>query len=134
MAPELFDGGTGDECSDKFALGVTIYRLFSGGAYPYGEIEPFSHPRFRQPTPLHQHRPDLPAWLGRVLERAIAVSPEARFGDALELAQELEHGLARGAPIRSAPRSLYDRNPLRFWQIVAALLGLTLLATCAAGG
>ena len=42
MAPELFAGGTGDERSDQFALGVTIYRLFSGGAYPYGEIEPFS--------------------------------------------------------------------------------------------
>ena len=91
-------------------------------------------PRFRKATPLHQHRPDLPAWLGRVLERAIAASPEARFGDALELAQELEHGLARGAPIRSAPRTLYDRDPLRFWQIVAAVLGLALLATCAAGG
>jgi serine/threonine protein phosphatase PrpC len=134
MAPELFAGGTGDERSDQFALGVTIYRLFSGGAYPYGEIEPFSHPRFRKATPLNQHRPDLPAWLDRALERTIAVLPEARFGDLLELAQELEHGLARGAPTRLTPRSLYDRDPLRFWQIVAALLGLVLLATCALPG
>jgi serine/threonine protein phosphatase PrpC len=134
MAPELYDGGAGDESTDQFALGVTLYRLFSGGAYPYGEVEPFSRPRFHKATLLNQHRPDLPAWLGHTLERAIAVSPKARFGDVLELAQELEHGLARGAPTRLQPQSLYDRDPLRFWQLVAAVLGLALLATCALSG
>lgn len=134
MAPELHEGGSGDERSDQFALGVTIYRLFSGGAYPYGEIEPFARPRFGHPTPLGKHRPDLPAWLDQALARAIAVSPDARFGDVLELAVELEHGLARGAPTRLPPRSLYDRDPLRFWQIVATVLGLALLATCASSG
>lgn len=131
MAPELFAGAVGDERSDQFALGVTIYRLFGGGAYPYGEVEPFSHPRFRKPTPLSRHRPDLPAWLERTLERALAVSPEDRFGDALELAQELEHGLASGAPLGAPPRSLYERDPLRFWKVVAALLALALMLTWA---
>ena len=45
MAPELFDGQPGDEFSDQYALGATLYRMFSG-RYPYGEIEPFSRPRF----------------------------------------------------------------------------------------
>ena len=31
--------------SDLFALGVTVFRLFAR-SYPYGEIEPFSKPRF----------------------------------------------------------------------------------------
>ncbi len=40
MAPELFSGRAGDEFSDLYALGVTVYRTFTA-AYPYGEIEPF---------------------------------------------------------------------------------------------
>ena len=131
MAPELFAGASGDERSDQFALGVTIYRSFSGGAYPYGEVEPFSHPRLRRPTPLAQHRPDLPAWLDRAVGRTLAVAPEARYADVLEFAQELEHGLASGAPTKPAPRSLYERNPIRFWQTLVAILSLALLATCA---
>ena len=64
MAPELLAGSSpGDERSDVFALGVTLYRMWSGGAYPYGEVEPFSRPRFRAPAPLLARRPDLPAWL-----------------------------------------------------------------------
>lgn len=128
MAPELFQGAVGDEATDQFALGVTIYRLFSG-AFPYGEIEPFTHPRFRKPVPLAQHRPDLPAWLDQIVARTIAVTPEHRFGDVLELAQELEHGFASGAPMRPPARSLYERDPLRFWQVVAALLAFALLAS-----
>ena len=64
MAPEMFAGGTGSEQSDLYALGVTLYRMFSGGAYPYGEIEPFSRPRFRKPVPLSPLRPDLPGMAG----------------------------------------------------------------------
>ena len=57
----------------------------------------------------------------------MAVAPGERFGDVLELAQALEHGLARGAPIRIPPGSLYERDPLCFWQAIAALLTLALL-------
>ena len=67
MAPELFAGAMGDERSDVYAFGVTLYRLFSGGHYPYGEIEAFSHPRFGKRVPLSRYRPDLPAWLDAIL-------------------------------------------------------------------
>ena len=69
MAPEMFLGERGSIATDVFALGVTLYRMFAGGAYPYGEIEPFSTPRFGSPKPLTAHRPDLPAWLDAVLAR-----------------------------------------------------------------
>jgi serine/threonine protein kinase len=130
MAPELFAGTPGDALSDQFAVAVTIYRLFSQ-AYPYGEIEPFSRPRFSKPTPLMSHRPDLPAWLDQVLARALAVSPQDRFGDVLELAFELEHGSARALPTGLHRKSLYERNPVLVWQIVAITLAVLLLLSWA---
>jgi serine/threonine protein phosphatase PrpC len=123
MAPELFQGERGSVGSDVFALGVTIYRLFTG-AYPYGEIEPFSTPRFGKPKPLAAHRPDLPAWLDAVLARAIAVDAEQRYADSIELAYELEAGLAKGGGKRGPARRVpwYERNPLLFWKLTSLLL------------
>src|SRR3989338_6592592 len=130
MAPELFDGQAGDERSDLYALGVTLYRLFSGH-YPYGEVEAFSRPRFSQRIPLRQYRPDLPPWLDALLARATAVDPAQRFGDAMELAIELEHSLAHAPRVVVQRQSLYERNPLRFWKIVSLLLFATLLVVLA---
>lgn len=134
MAPEQFLGERGSEASDLFAVGVTLYRLFARGAYPYGEIEPFTHPRFRsQPKSLAVHRPDLPIWLDAVLARALAVRPEDRYGDILELAYDLEHGLAKGGQVRSTKVSLYERNPLGFWKCVALVLFIVLVISVATG-
>ncbi len=97
MAPELFGGRSGDELSDLFALGVTVYRMFAA-AYPYGEIEPFSRPRFGKPVSLSRHRPDLPAWLDAVIGKALNVDPTQRFGDVIEFAHELENGAMWAKP------------------------------------
>jgi serine/threonine protein phosphatase PrpC len=129
MAPEMFAGGTGNEQTDLFALGVTLYRAFSGGTYPYGEIEPFSRPRFRKPASLSSLRPDLPAWLDFAIMRSIAINPEERQGDVLEFAFELENGLTRGASQSPRQMSLYERNPLRFWQALSWIWLLLLIVS-----
>ena len=132
MAPELLGGAPGDEGSDQFALGVTLYRMFTGH-YPYGEVEPFSHPRFGTPTPLTRHRPDLPAWLEHHLARAIHADPARRFGDLIEFTLELDGALARGQQVIARRQSLYERNPLRFWQATALLLLIALAVALATG-
>lgn len=129
MAPELFDGDRGSDASDQFAFGVTLYRMFTG-RYPYGEIEAFSRPRFTRPLRPESARPDLPAWLGEAMVRAVSVRPEARFGDMIELVGVLEGGTSRAAPM-PRPLSLYERDPLRFWQGLALALGTALLAVLA---
>ncbi len=130
MAPELFQGAAGDEASDLYALGVTIYRMFCR-AYPYGEIEPFSRPRFGKPQLVCAKRPDLPAWLEAAILKAIAVDPRDRFGDVLEFAFELENGAARAIAPGPRKKSLHDRNPLIFWKAVSLLLLLLLIVTIA---
>lgn len=130
MAPELFEGQAGDARSDVYALGVTLYRLFSGH-YPYGEVEAFSRPRFAKRSALNQYRPDLPVWLDVLLARATAVDPAQRVGDAMELAIELEHNLAHAPRVVAQRQSLYERNPLRFWKVVSLLLFVALLVSLA---
>jgi serine/threonine protein phosphatase PrpC len=130
MAPELFAGQAGDEFSDLFALGVTVYRMFSA-AYPFGEIEPFSRPRFGKPVPLARYRPDLPAWLDAVIGKALTVDPTQRFGDVIEFAHELENGAMWAKPSAAIKPALYDRNPLLFWKLLSAgliVLVIVLLA------
>jgi len=127
MAPELIEGQAGNEQSDIYALGVTLFRMFTG-AYPYGEVEAFSRPRFaRPPASIAALRPDLPSWLDQVLLRLIAVRSADRFDDALECIFALEHGELHAAPGQPQRQSLLERDPLRFWQTVSALLALLLL-------
>jgi serine/threonine protein phosphatase PrpC len=128
MAPEMFDGEPGNEATDIYALGVTIFRAFAG-EYPYGNIDATSPPRRDRPTPLSGLRPDLPAWVQAVLGRAIAADPAERFRDVTEFAIEMEAGPSRTPISVQRPRTLYERNPVRFWQGVAALLAGALLLT-----
>ena len=131
MAPEMFDGEAGNEATDIYALGVTMFRAFSG-EYPYGNPDATSPPRRERPTPLSALRPDLPAWLQAALGRAMANDPAERFRDMAEFAVEMEAGPARAPLEAPRPRTLYERNPTRFWQGVAALLALALAGVAAA--
>lgn len=126
LAPEMFAGEAGSEESDQFALGVTLWRLFAR-IWPYGEAEAFSRPRFREAAPPSRTRPELPGWLDAVLLRAVAIHPQDRFGDVVELLRALEGGAAvERKPLR-AP-ALIERHPVAFWKGVSAILFIALIA------
>ena len=126
MAPEMFAGEPGNEATDIYALGVTMFRAFTG-EFPYGNLDAVSRPRRSRPVPLAELRPDLPAWLQAALGRAVANDPAERFRDVMEFAIEMEAGPSRAPTAVRRPQTLYERSPLRFWQGVAALLALALL-------
>ena len=126
MAPEMFTGEPGNEATDMYALGVTMFRAFTG-EFPYGNLDAVSPPRRQRPTPLAELRPDLPAWLQAALGRAIATEPAERFRDMNEFALEMETGPVRALVEVRQPPTLYQRYPVQFWQGVAALLAVALL-------
>jgi serine/threonine protein kinase len=125
MAPEMFKGEAGNEATDLYALGVTMFRAFTS-EFPYGNPDGTSPPRRDRPKDLAVLRPDLPAWLGAVLARAIATDPAERFRDAMEFAAEMEAGPPLAPAPSRRPQTLLERAPARFWQGVAALLALAL--------
>ena len=127
LAPEMFGGNLGDEGTDQFALGVTLWRILAR-IYPYGEIEAFSRPRFRTLEPPSKARPELPAWLDSTLMRAVAVDPADRFGDVIELLRALEGGAAV-ARVNQRAIPLIERNPARFWQLISLILAIALVVS-----
>jgi len=127
MAPEQFAGNAGDALTDQFALGVTLYRWFTG-KWPYGEQEAFQRPRFGRAVAPSQHRPEIPSWLDNAILTAIQPDPAARFGDVVELLRALEGGGAREVgPRRKLP--LAARHPELFWQVTSAVLLAALIAS-----
>jgi serine/threonine protein phosphatase PrpC len=125
MAPEMLAGEPGNEATDIYALGVTMFRAFAS-EFPYGNLDGTSPPRLKRPKPLSELRPDLPAWLQGTLGRAIASNPSERFRDMNEFAVEMEKGPARSRIAVRGPRTLYERAPVQVWQAIAVLLVLAL--------
>ena len=125
MAPEMFAGEAGNVATDVYALGVTLFRAFTG-SFPYGNPDAVSLPRQDRPRDLATLRPDLPAWLAAALARAVAVDPAERFTDMAELASEFEAGPGHAPPPARRPLTLYERFPVQTWQAVAALLAVAL--------
>lgn len=128
MAPEMFQGEAGNVATDMFALGVTLFRMFTG-TFPYGNLDATSPQRQERPRDLATLRPDLPAWVQAALNRAIALDPAQRFRDMTELAHEFDSGPAHAPAPERRPLTLYERSPVRFWQGVSALLAAALAAS-----
>ena len=116
MAPELFDNAQANEQSDIYAAGVTLYHLLTR-KYPHGEIEPFQHPKFGEPTPVTRYRPDIPAWLDNIIQKAITRDLTKRFETAEEMLVALEHGELK--PLQAQRTPLIARARLVKWQWIA---------------
>lgn len=117
IAPELFAGAPPAPATDLYAAGVTLYQLLTR-KFPYGEIEPFQHPRFGDPAVPSSIRRDLPPWVDALLLKAVARDPARRFETAEEFLLALERGPqnALAAPRRTP---LVEREPLKLWICIA---------------
>jgi eukaryotic-like serine/threonine-protein kinase len=92
MSPEQLEGRTVTGHSDLFSLGVSLFQLLTGHL-PFTadsmtglmqQIAEAPHP------PLRAFRPDLPACVESIIDRALAKSPEARFESGGQMAAALD--------------------------------------------
>ncbi|HEY0753319.1 MAG TPA: serine/threonine-protein kinase [Ktedonobacteraceae bacterium] len=120
--------------SDTYALGVLLYRLFSG-RLPYdaesaGEIAML---HAHEPIPsLNALRSDLPASVDLVMRMALEKGPEARFPTPHAFAAALIQALAKDSPptIAVPPVRRIAVNPRRTsltWSRALSLLALMLI-------
>ncbi len=92
MSPEQVEGKRAiDHRSDIYSFGVTCYHMFAGNP-PFRGSSPFEvavqHVQ-KEPTPLGEIRPDLPADLCAIIHKMMAKQPEARYQTAREILRDV---------------------------------------------
>ncbi len=128
-APEFFLGEDGDARSDLFSLAVITYQMLSG-RLPYGTAVSQSRTRAAQRRlrydPVLDDEREIPAWVDAVLHKALQPDPARRH----EALSEFVHDLRHPSPSLPSPSRtpLIDRQPLRFWQSLAAILAVAVVA------
>jgi serine/threonine protein kinase/class 3 adenylate cyclase len=99
MAPEQFGGAAVDVRADVYALGATLFHALAGRPpFQAGDLRALmALHRQEQPPPLAKLNPAVSEGVCRVVEKALAKAPEARYADAAALLRDLER-LLRGEP------------------------------------
>ena len=132
MAPEYFIDHSPSVHSDQFSLAVMAYYLFTK-QLPYGtdlaRCNSLKQMKKVQYHSIRKYRPDLPIWLDKILGQALSIEPIHRF----EALSELIHNLMHPSKelLNSKPPAIIERDPLRFWQMSCAVLGLLFLLSIA---
>jgi DNA helicase II / ATP-dependent DNA helicase PcrA len=92
MSPEQLLGQRVDLRSDIFSFGIVLYEMATG-RYPFADankIDTMHAILHEEPRPPHALKPDLPLDLHRVISRALAKAPKARYQKAGELLADLK--------------------------------------------
>ncbi len=129
-APEPVLGRKSTIQSDLFSIAVISYELLTGKQPFEGKLE--NCRSLRQYSSLKyisslQYNPHIPIWLDGALKKALSISPELRYRDVSEFLFDLKHPNPEYVEKRQLP--LAQRNPLLFWQTIAAILLAVEIAT-----
>jgi serine/threonine-protein kinase len=91
MSPEQASGKDVDGRSDLYSLGCTMYHVLTGRLPFPGEtpIDRLGKRLTGRPTPIQEHRADVPPKLVRVLDKLMATAPSDRYQTAAEAAEVL---------------------------------------------
>jgi serine/threonine-protein kinase len=93
LAPERLTGSLATASTDVYSVGVMLYQMLSG-RFPFESDTPSAllvQQQLGCPTPLSDLHPGLPGWVDRVVRRALAPEPAARYRSAAEMREELSH-------------------------------------------
>ena len=137
MAPEQVRGEPADERVDVWALGAVLYEMLTGRR-PFGgeSVQTQIYALLnREAEPLRELRPEVPDALARVVERALAKDPDARYSSVAAMLADLAPGEGGGTftvasrTRRRAPRLAGTRRKVA---VGAAAAGVVLLAAAGA--
>ena len=92
MSPEQARGEVTDARTDLFSVGTVLYQMAVGTPAFRGETSAvvFDAILNRDPTPVDQIDPDLPAELGRIIEQALEKDRDMRYQSATDLKTALK--------------------------------------------
>lgn len=96
MAPEQAIGHDVDQRADQFALGVTLYEVLTGERLFVGrdELETLRNVVAAVVPRVEDKRPDFPPVFDALLRRMLLPTPDARYANLGEVAQELDSFVA----------------------------------------
>lgn len=123
-APEYHLGQRGTIKSDIFSLGVITYEMINK-ALPFGREMPEKPNKMNlaklEYIPSFHKNAMVPQWIDGALKKATSIMPQPRYDELSEFIHDLSIPNPMFlASIHSVP--LIERNPLRFWKTVSALL------------
>ncbi len=115
LAPERFEGNAISEQSEIFAIGVTLFESLTD-KFPYGEIEPFQNPTFKEMRSPNKINKNIPLWLDSIILRSLAIDTKQRYLNYTEMIYELENS-DRVKPFFNKDTPLLERDPLKFYKL-----------------
>ncbi len=127
-APEYLSGDMVSWRSDQFSLGVIAYEMLTG-RLPYGaqvaRVRSLADQRRLGYASARDEQSGVPGWMDAALRRACHPDPARRYDALSEFVADLRRPGAGWRADRQVP--LAERNPVRFWQTVSAILAVVCL-------
>jgi serine/threonine protein kinase/serine/threonine protein phosphatase PrpC len=122
-APERLIGWAATEQSDLYSLACLMYYLLSG-KLPYGADIVRASSRSAQRKLKYKSLLTLgvsvPNWIDQTIQKAVHIDPNYRYTTLSEFVYDLSHPNPKFTS--GGPPPLIEKNPVAFWQMVAAVL------------
>ena len=115
LAPQRFEGKSINESTELFSIGVTLYEALTG-KFPYGEIEPFQTPVFKQTKSPKSYNNNIPLWLDSIILRAVSINDEIRYRNYSNMLFEIDNS-EKVKPFFNANASLLEKNPVMVYKV-----------------
>jgi WD40 repeat protein/tRNA A-37 threonylcarbamoyl transferase component Bud32 len=136
MSPEQARGAVVDERADVYALGAVLYELLAGSP-PHSDTTPqavLDRVIAGPPRPLPMVVPSVPVELATVVRKAMARDPDARYPNAVALAEDLRR-FATGQLVRAHSYSTWAllRKKLARYRGMVAVAVASMIVLAAIG-
>nr|WP_321268309.1 protein phosphatase 2C domain-containing protein [uncultured Sulfurimonas sp.] len=128
LSPQRFQGEAISESSEIFSIGVTLYLALCS-KYPYGEIEPFQTPLFKDAKKPSIYNSNIPNWLESIILRCITINKELRYEHYSEMIYELQNP-QKTKPFFNKNATIIERSALTFYKsafVIMLLINIVLL-------